>query len=65
MMRLLRGLFLAGVGFSLASGCGESPEPPKSFSDNVTRPPDNAPGKIAQKPRGQMQQVRGFMVPKG
>ena len=67
MMRLLRGPVLAGVGFSLASagGCGASPEPPKSFSENVTPPPANAPGKTAQKPRGQNQQVRSFTVPNG
>ena len=67
MMRLLRGLVLAGVGFSLASagGCGENSEAPKSFSKNVTAPAQAVPGKAAQKTVIKNQQVRGFTVPNG
>ena len=66
-MRLLRGPVLAAIGVLLASavGCGDSTEPPKSFSKNIERQPEAAPGKTAAKPKMKNQQVRGFTVPQG
>lgn len=69
MKRILRRLIFAGVGLSLAvaSGCSETSAPPKSFSQNVTLPQPNQPGKAtgkaAQKLHLQNRQVRSFTVP--
>jgi hypothetical protein len=63
MNRWLRGRLLLGLSAALiVSGCGESPQAPKSFSKNVGPPPVQA-GKAKAKVRGQNQQVRSFTVP--
>lgn len=61
MFSRFRGLFLIGVGVAIAaSGCAPDATPSKTFRSNVEPVAGKTKG---GKPRGQNQQVRGFIAP--